>query len=388
MPGNLRIHRPAADVRATTMALLAMGKGEIIAPNYARAKISGWCEAAVIVDHMGYGHTRIGPGAKPVREPARTLSTAVRCRKCDGCRKERRMMWTERAAREWRQSTRTWFVTLTMRPEEHYKLQCRVAARVAEAGGDLNALPAKERFKEVLKDYKDVMRLYVNRLRKGVRAMGWDTLSFRYLWVPEPHKSGAIHFHMLLHEVSLDQPITKARIEGLWRHGFTSAKLVKSADAARYVTKYLGKNHLDGRLNVSTGYGERELEPEELLRMPMMPANPQEVPAPVLPQQHLEAELFAELGPIPGAPEPPEVEEGEDLESCPTGLHAGMKCDCHQQLAQEPDPFGLEQTMLTSHGVPKRRWKLRGWHEPDPALDRWKERPRKPAEPEQPETLH
>lgn len=392
MPGTLRLHRPAADVLATTMAAIAVGKGQFLAHNYARARYTGWCKAAVILEHAGYGHTRIGNCGRAIREPARTLSLAVRCRKCDGCRKERRMMWTERAAREWRQSTRTWFVTLTMRPEEHYKLQCQVAADVAEEGGELDAMPRQERLARVLGAYKAIMDRYLMRLRTGLRTRGWHQVQFRYLWVPEPHKSGAIHFHMLLHEVSEDMPLVKARIEAAWGYGFISSKLVKTEEAARYVTKYLGKHHYEGRLNVSTKYGKREEDPNEQLAKPALPMNPQGVPPQVIQTADAEArqqaDFLQELGIPPGAPEVEEVQPGEDLEPCASGLHVGVKCDCHLLVKEDEDPYGLEESMLTSHGVPKRRWRLRGWHEPDPALDKWKDRPRRQDEAEQPGTLH
>lgn len=367
MAGVLRIHRPAADVRATTVAALAMGKGVLHAPNYATADYSGWCDRDLVVEQMGYGHKRIGRGGVAAWESARILSTKVRCRKCEGCRKERRCMWTQRAAKEWRQSTRTWFVTLTLRPEDHYKLQTKVRQRVAAAGGNLDAMQPRERLEEMLKDYRREMDLYLMRLRKGLRERGWGLLRFRYLWVPEPHKSGAIHFHMLLHEVSSDMAIRKERIEGSWGRGFVSAKLVKSEDAARYVTKYLGKHHFEGRIRASKHYGEetdradvQHVDVASEVQANRRPPHPlAEAEARQLAQDYLD------LGMVPGQDEAEELRPGEEIGVCPTGAHFGVTCSCQVNASDQADPFGTESgDTLTPEGVPRRKWPLRGWHAP------------------------
>jgi len=366
----MRIHRPAADVKAATIAALQMGKGVLHAPDYATADYSGWCKAALVVDQAGYGHYRIGSDGKKVREPARTLSMLVRCRKCEGCQKERRMMWTARAAREWRQSTRTWFVTLTLRPEDHYRLQTQVRADGAAEGIDVDALPPKDRLERFLKAYRKKMDDYLMRLRKGLATRGWDTLSFRYLWVPEPHKSGAIHFHMLLHEVSLDMPLPKARIEAAWPHGFIKAKLVKSEEAARYVTKYLGKHHFEGRIRASKMYGKAEQDEAARTQQEAFAGVLQGVPQ--KPYDDGDAatkwnRLRAELGMIPGGDEADELKPGDDLEACPTGLHFGTACNCKLPGVNSEDPWGTEaESVLTPFGVPDRKWPLRGWKQTNP----------------------
>lgn len=371
MAGYQRLHRPAADVKASTIAALQAGKGQLHAPDYATADYSGWCEAAVVVDQMGYGHMRLQADGQYAWESKRTLSMKVRCRKCEGCRKERRMMWTARAAREWRQSTRTWFVTLTLRPEDHYKLQTQVRVDVAAEGGNIDAMEPRDRLERFLVAYRHRMDLFLMRLRTGLRQQGWSQLRFRYLWVPEPHKSGAIHFHMLLHEVSDEMPIRKERIEAAWPHGFIKAKLVKSEEAARYVTKYLGKHHFEGRIRASTRYGKIEGDPEEMLARPAFPGHVQGAPRNPYGSEDPKArsaELRAELGFVPGEEEAEELTEGEELGACATGLHFGVPCNCKIAATDsEDDPWGTQRgDVLTPQGVPRRKWQLRGWHEPNP----------------------
>lgn len=363
MAGYQRLHRPAADVKASTIAALQAGKGQLHAPTYATADYSGWCEGAVILDQEGYGHFRLRADGRYVWEPKRTLSMKVRCRKCEGCRKERRMMWTARAAREWRQSTRTWFVTLTLRPEEHYKLQTRVRLDVRAEGGDLDTMQPRDRLERLLKAYRHEMDLYLMRLRKGLAERGWDTIRFRYLWVPEPHKSGAIHFHMLLHEVSEDMAIPKTRIEEAWGRGFTKVKLVKSEEAARYVTKYLGKHHFEGRIRASQKYGKMEGDDVQLLGQPAFPGHKAGAPRRPYEERAELAQLRDELGMVPGEEEAEELAAGDKIEACPAGLHFGVACNCKVHADPE-DPWGTGgEDALTRDGVPRRKWRLRGWTE-------------------------
>jgi len=366
---------------ATVFAMLA-GNGIIPDPSdttYAMADYSGRCEQPIVIDRIGVGHALLD---KPVHtdadtpeafvyERGRTLSMQVRCRKCGACMRERRRMWTERAAREWRQSTRTWFITLTLRPEEHYLLQTRVRVRLQEAGVDFDRMEPRDRLAEVLKDYRHRMSQYVNRLRVGLRLKGWKTVSFRYLWVPEPHKSGAIHFHMLLHEVSEDQQVVAARIKAAWPFGFTTCKLVESENAARYVTKYLGKHHFEGRLNASLHYGERELEPAVQLAAAPFPGHVGGRPDQVLPTPEQERQAQLEMGAIPGQPDEDEedvseVHEGDDLGVCPTGQHLGVQCNCQVTADAGGDPWGTERPEAHDpRGMAKRKWQLRGWHQPN-----------------------
>lgn len=417
-----RVYRPSADVKAATLAALARGKGVVHTATYATADCSGWCDNPIIIDQMGDSHRRMGPGGVPVREPARTLSTAVRCRRCEGCRRETRFMWAKRAVKEWIRASqhggRTWFVTLTFRPEEHYKLQTKARLRLREQGIDLDALGARERYAEVLEEYNAELKRFLDRLRKGRRDRGWDVVKFRYVGVPEPHQSGHLHYHLLLHETSLDAPLVKRRIEEAWGLGFVNAKLVTSPEGTLYTTKYLGKHHYEGRIRVSKHYGEdsgelphaervnatigdwlweTERDPDaeaktdvEDLRAPV-PAVASEsygegdrdeqarLHEPAFPGDMTPRRGEPSHDPLPteralriAAVEASADDDGADpvrigdyLGVCASGLHIGNACDCGAPSEGELECVGFEEPDEW-RGVPRRKWKLRGWHETTP----------------------
>ena len=48
------------------------------------------------------------------------VEMAARCRKCAGCLEHRRRLWTARALQEVNAHARTWFGTLTIRPEDRF----------------------------------------------------------------------------------------------------------------------------------------------------------------------------------------------------------------------------------------------------------------------------
>lgn len=422
----LRLNRPAADVKAATLAALATGKGVVHAPNYATADKSGWCGRPIVIDQEGDGHWAVNPAGFPVREPSRTLSLQVRCRKCEGCLKERRCMWANRAVSEWQEADkrggRTWFLTLTFRPEEHYRLKTQARLRVAAAGGDLDAMSWSERYGEFLREYHATVSLFLARVRKGLAKRGWSEGKFRYLMVPEPHESGNIHYHALLHEFSDDYPLRKLRIEQAWGLGFIQAKLVGSPEATRYVTKYLGKHHYEGRIRNSLHYGkERQVEPPHPevadfsmrewlwqserdpcaegkgkvvdLRGAAAPLSAraleveaaQRVASDELAHELKRAPVAGDMTPRRSDPGPVEIADravrdavafahaddegidpvriGDKLGVCPSGLHIGGGCDCKAEshgleCLPEPDEY--------RGGVPRRKWELRGWHEPAP----------------------
>lgn len=170
-------------------------------------------------------------------------------------------MWLARAMHEIRESNRTWFGTLTLRPEAHYEMQSRglVAATA-------RSIPTKElsvrdveqlQWKEVAKE----LTKFLKRLRKATGSG-----SLRYMLVQEvhtgeritrggPHITGLPHYHLLLHEVSSEQPIKYRDLEAAWHLGFVRFKLVdEQVKAALYVSKYLGKAN-EGRVRASIGYG-------------------------------------------------------------------------------------------------------------------------------------
>jgi hypothetical protein len=377
-----RVYGVAAEVKAATVLAFMAGKAVLHEPGYATADRSGRCERPIVIDRIGASHVVVskpihGAEATPqgfVREEPFTLSTRVRCRRCEACLRERRWMWTERAVREYQAAAqagaRTWFVTLTFKPSEHYKLQTKTRLRVASYGINLDEMKPRERLEEVMKEYKQVMSLYVNRLRVGVKSRGWETTKFRYLWVPEPHKNGEIHFHMLLHEVSKDKRIVKDRIKEMWgiggnSFGFTRTKLLDTEGGARYATKYLGKHHFEGRLAVSMHYGDPPEDEEAKLATTPIPGHQSGRPYEASGREAQDIqELMEHLGvlPRPGIGDPGDGED--DPGACPTGLHFGMRCSCKPPDG-DPDPWGTaSDDALTASGVARRKWRLRGWNVP------------------------
>lgn len=422
----IRIKRFAVDVLASTKAALSAGKGVVHAPDYVTADSSGWCDAPIVLDEEGYGHWRgdsepeggwpsgqDGPArrlrrtlrrkAQGERErvwtsdrpddwvPARTLSRQVRCRRCDGCRREKRCMWANKAVTEWhetaREGGRTWFVTLTFNPSEHYRLHATARQRLGALGGDLDALAWSDRYAELLHEYNREVDGFLDRLRKGLASRGWKPARFHYLAVPEPHKGAEIrvHYHVLLHEKTPPSgdfvPLNRRRIEQAWRGdlsgttakargrearrdlGFVQAKLVPTPRDTAYTTKYLGKNHYEGRLRVSTGYGTvADREPEQDLKEP--------APPPPMPsaRRRLEEVLHGDtramlIGMVESREEDDDtdfVREGDYLGACPSGLHVGVQCDC-EPSGEEIECVPVEFDEL--RGTPRRKWPLRGWHQ-------------------------
>ncbi len=422
----IRIKRYAVDVLASTRAALDAGKGVVHAPDYVTADSSGWCGAPIVLDEEGYGHFRgdseptggwpagrAGAGHRlrhSLRRryqgeqqrvwtsdrpddwvPARTLSRQVRCRRCDGCRAEKRCMWANKAVSEWTQTAReggrTWFVTLTFHPQQHYLLHTAARQRLSAMGGDLDALAWSDRYAELLREYHREVDRFLDRLRMGLASRGWKKACFRYLAVPEPHKGTDIrvHYHLLLHEKKTTKgdlvPLVRRRIEQAWRGdvtggtamargrearrdlGFIQAKLVESPKGALYVTKYLGKNHYEGRLRVSTGYGaEPERDPEQEMKEPALPPPTFERRRADDPgvRGHTRA---MQIGIIEAREEDDDTERvhpGDFLGVCPSGLHVGITCDC-EPAPSEPECVPVEFDEL--RGTPRRKWPLRGWHQ-------------------------
>jgi hypothetical protein len=87
---------------------------------------------------------------------------------------------------------------------------------------------------------------YLSRYLKRVRKAG---VSLRYLAVPELHKSGLVHWHLLVHS-----NCTYRQLAQPWRYGFSNLRLVDGAKGIRYATKYLSKAKM-GRVRSSLGYG-------------------------------------------------------------------------------------------------------------------------------------
>lgn len=267
--GGFTVRRSAADVRAASA--VALQRGGVIVPHpfhpdarqHIAESLKGWCERPLALRQEGDGHFQFAPDYKGrVYQPGRTLEQFVACRKCQGCRRWKRAMWSGRAALEFAQSHRTWLGTLTFAPDERYRVITTVRQRMSAEGGDFDALGPNDQFRELVGELWPYMRNFIKRLRRG--TAGQVALEFRYLVAVEPHKDGFPHFHVLLHEQQLHPGIGRRQLEAEWRDaqtgvklGHAKFKLVHDVAGARYAAKYLGKYEVD-RVKASQHYGQRD----------------------------------------------------------------------------------------------------------------------------------
>lgn len=185
------------------------------------------------------------------------VDMAVRCRRCSNCLKVRASLWRHRAETEMFSSERTWFATLTLAPHNQHRCLALARQRADRNGIDFETLSASEQFRARVREASRHLTLFLKRVRKNSGAR------FRYLLVAEAHKSGAPHFHALIHERA-GEPISWAVLTAAWDQGFSKFKLAKDGSGpfdqsdrkfARYVCKYLAKSAL-ARVRASVRYGE------------------------------------------------------------------------------------------------------------------------------------
>ena len=209
--------------------------------------ISGRCETPVMVEVEGRPDTRKGETGLPM-----AVIMETRCRRCPACLRQRAFTWKVRAAAEVAAASRTWFVTLTLRPEEHWLAELRATAWCRRRGVAFENLSPDEQFEERHRAIGIDLTKWLKRVRKASNA------KLRYILVAEAHKSGLPHYHALVHEVSLSEPVTKRQLQQNWTLGFSTVKLVEDGKSAAYVTKYLSKSAL-ARVRASLKYGSNAL---------------------------------------------------------------------------------------------------------------------------------
>ena len=176
------------------------------------------------------------------------LEIITRCRECDRCRRARTRLWRMRAEREIIEAERTWFGTLTLRPDAQYRFLLEARRVCGERRKEFDSLSEDEQYKlRVNAIYKELTK-YLKRVRKSSGAF------LRYCLVAERHKSGDPHFHVLIHEMDTSRPVRHAVLTEQWPFGFTNFKLVDDKKAAAYVAKYLSKSSL-ARVRASLHYG-------------------------------------------------------------------------------------------------------------------------------------
>lgn len=253
-----RVHRLEA---ARKLAAHALSKGgQRSSLSQVNWDISGRCQSPLTHEAEGRADTRKGETGMPV-----SVVMEVRCRKCPACLRTRAYEWRTRATAEIGASWRTWFGTLTLRPEEHYLAELRASAALLRRGVSLAELSPQEQFAERHRAISDDITKWLKRVRKISGS------KLRYCLVVEAHKSGLPHYHILVHEVSQDLPVTKRQLQSQWLYGFTQFKLVEDSKAAAYVTKYLHKS-AQARVRASLHYGKYALSiAEQFLREKIPP---------------------------------------------------------------------------------------------------------------------
>lgn len=155
---------------------------------------------------------------------------------------------------------RTWFGTLTLRPERQQFVLDNARMKLARQGLDFDGLSEVEQFRLRHEFVSLELTRWLKRVRKNSEA------PLRFCLVAEAHKSGAPHYHVLVHESDPARPVRKSVLCEAWTWGFTRWKLVEDQRAAGYVTKYLSKSAL-ARVRASLKYGtggERTDEIEKL----------------------------------------------------------------------------------------------------------------------------
>lgn len=175
----------------------------------------------------------------------------VRCRRCDNCRAKRRIVWTQRAKAETQAASRTWFGTLTLRPEDQYRFLTLARAKADARIERYEGLPYWQQFTLRHDAISPELTKYLKRVRAESDA------ALRYLLVAEAHKSGAPHYHMLVHESDPLRQVKHRTLSAQWTLGFTKWKLVTDNRTAGYLCKYLSKSNA-ARVRASLGYGRYE----------------------------------------------------------------------------------------------------------------------------------
>lgn len=182
-----------------------------------------------------------------------SVEMEVRCRKCGWCLLQRRHMWAHRAVEEYTHSVRTWFGTLTLSPENHFRALTRARSQeLRRSPVPWDDLAPQAQFCALVREHGHDLTNFVKRVRKNSGA------PMRYLIVAEAHKTGLPHFHMLVHEADFMLPVRKAVLKAAWSQGFTKWTLVNDPRAASYVCKYLAKDALT-RVRASVRYGQGPL---------------------------------------------------------------------------------------------------------------------------------
>lgn len=190
------------------------------------------------------------------------MDYTVPCRRCPPCLQSRRNLWTRRAMAETEFAMRTWFGTLTFRPEVHTELLALARHKYDKMSSDFDALQPHEKFQNYCWMASPRLTKWLKRVRKQ------SGVPLRYLLVAEPHKQkleGFPHWHVLVHELHPIMQVPKRILKDQWSaNGFSRWKLCNSREHVHYVTKYLTKE-TTARIRASVRYGE--IRPDDIVKI-------------------------------------------------------------------------------------------------------------------------
>lgn len=259
------------------------------------------------------------------------LDMHLPCRQCPTCLKQRRNKWVTRMRSEMNDANRTWFGTLTLSPEEHYRAYCEGMKSLRERG--VNSIKPEEE----LQLRHNVISKWITLWLKRVRKAG---ANIRYSLVMEPHKSGLPHYHILIHEPC--QPVRKALLQSQWKHGFSSFKLVADDGALKtafYVGKYLMKSH-DARVRASLDYGV-SAEQRSIIIGPKARPNP---------PRNSVTEVGLSKSPKEPQSEPPQVSTKSTER--PSSTAGAESCERQSERLSNSESSSKRQCQRTAGGIP------------------------------------
>lgn len=234
-----RVRMRSGDPVRVASRLLDKGASVRLVPGgrYVCHDVAKTCERPIVLRCEGYR-----PGG------LLRVDLVTRCRKCEPCMRRRRREWVARALREMKhadeQGRRTWFVTLTLHPDQRYRLDALFHVKLSPWEATTTADRSRRSW---LARWVD---LYLKRVRNSAGA------EFRYLAALERHHDGEYHVHLLVHE-HLGK-VTERDLRNAWKPaGFAQAKLVTESpgNVALYMAMYMTKEGGFPRQKASLRYG-------------------------------------------------------------------------------------------------------------------------------------
>ena len=177
---------------------------------------AGDCQSPVTRERL-YAARKLAPGfytepgaetlGSQPRGPDHSLIMDVRCRRCPNCLRARATVWAHRAAAELAACQgRSWFGTLTLKPDAHFQMRARADVSLRARGTKWEDLTQDEQFSERHREIGAEVTKWLKRVRKQ------SGCKIRYLLVVEPHTGkrgkgpganlGLPHYHILIHEVA------------------------------------------------------------------------------------------------------------------------------------------------------------------------------------------